>query len=301
MSEGPLTGGRPSEADERPAPRTVAAPIDVAGLIGNVSYEVMPFKKTEASVKRHVPKDVPLTVTATESRGLDATLDLTVALAQDGYRVAPHLAARLVQGEDHLRRIAERLDDVDVRSLFVIGGDAPEPHGPFDSAKALIDALDGIGFRYESLGVGGYPEGHASIPEAALDAALRQKATHADRIITQICFDPDTIASWASQLARSGVDVPIHLGLPGPVNRQKLMRISAGIGLGQSARFLQKQQNLVWRLLLPGGYNPTRLLRRLGKALARAETHVAGLHIFTFNELERTEAWRQKLLASVRA
>ncbi|GGI04110.1 methylenetetrahydrofolate reductase [Egicoccus halophilus] len=301
MSESHSVGGRPDEPGDEDTPRPTVAPIDLAGLVRNIGYEVMPFKKTEASVLQHVPKDVPLTVTAAEGRGLDATLDLAVALARAGYRVAPHLAARLVEDHGQLRRITERLDEAGIRSLFVIGGDAPEPHGPFSSAKELIDALDGIGFSYENLGVGGYPEGHASIPEAALDTALHQKATHADRIITQICFAPDTIAAWASRLEQAGVHVPIHLGVPGPVNRQKLMRISAGIGLGQSARFLQKQQNLVWRLLVPGGYNPTRLLRRLGKTLSQTPTYVSGLHIFTFNELERTEAWRQKLLASVRA
>lgn len=86
--------------------------------------------------------------------------------------------------------------------------------------------------------------------------------------------------------------------MPGPVSRQKLMRISAGIGLGQSARFLQKQQSLLWRFLLPGGYNPTKLAKQLGTAMPTTG-NIRGLHIFTFNEIRKTEAWRRELLASV--
>jgi methylenetetrahydrofolate reductase (NADPH) len=88
--------------------------------------------------------------------------------------------------------------------------------------------------------------------------------------------------------------------MPGPVNRQKLIRISAGIGLGQSARFLQKQSGLLWKFLLPGVYNPTKLVKRLASASEKIGGNIVGLHIFTFNELQGTEQWRQKLLASVR-
>jgi methylenetetrahydrofolate reductase (NADPH) len=128
---------------------------------------------------------------------------------------------------------------------------------------------------------------------------LKRKAPMATRIITQICFDATTTSTWAARIAACGVGLPVQVGLPGPVSRQKLVRISAGLGLGQSARFLRKQRSLLWRLLLPGSYHPTRLARRLGTAVTRTGNNVRGLHIFTFNELARTETWRRELLASV--
>jgi methylenetetrahydrofolate reductase (NADPH) len=81
------------------------------------------------------------------------------------------------------------------------------------------------------------------------------------------------------------------------VSRQKLVRISAGLGLGQSARFLRKQHHLLWRLLLPGGYRPTRLARRL--AAEPTVGNIRGLHIFTFNELHGTELWRRRMLSEL--
>jgi methylenetetrahydrofolate reductase (NADPH) len=268
---------------------------NLADLVRTISYEVMPFRKTEDAVLAHVPTSVPLTVTVTEAKGLDATLDLAERLHKQGYTVAPHLAARQFTDVSHVEDVVARLRDTGLRSVFVIGGDAPAPAGRFPDAFSLLQAMEAIGHPFTEVGIGGYPEGHATIPREAIDLALKQKAPMATRIITQICFNAATTGAWAADIASGGIDLPVYVGLPGPVNRQKLVRISSGIGLGQSARFLRKQSAFFWRLLLPRGYRPNRLVRRLGSV----DGNVRGLHIFTFNELRQTEIWRQRLLAAV--
>ena len=265
----------------------------VAGLVRNISYEVMPLRNAYDAVLADVPVSVPLTVTVTEAKGIDATLDLTERLMAQGYTVTPHLPARQFVDRGHVGDVVSRMRSAGVWSVFVIGGDAPRPVGEFQDAYSLLQAMEAHGHPFE-IGIAGYPEGHAAIPQQAVDLAFKRKAPMAARAVTQICFDAATTASWAA-----AVDLPVHVGVPGPVNRQKLVRISAGLGLGQSARFVRKQHNLVWRLLLPGGYRPTRLVKRLGTALSRMDTNVHGMHIFTFNELHETERWRQELLALV--
>jgi len=272
---------------------------DLAGLLRNVSYEVMPFRRTEHAVLAHVPTSVPLTITVTEARGLGATLELAMRLHGHGYRVSPHLAARQFVDARHVEDVVARLRAAGIRSVFVIGGDAPRPAGRFPDAFSLLQALEATGHPFDEVGIAGYPEGHAGIPREAVDLALKQKAPLATRIITQICFNATTTASWAAGIASAGVELPVHVGLPGPVNRQKLMRISAGLGLGPSARFLHKQGGLLWRLLLPNGYRPTRLVRRLDAAASEVDSRIEGLHVFTFNELRQTEWWRQRLLGAV--
>ncbi|MEV4649342.1 5,10-methylenetetrahydrofolate reductase [Saccharopolyspora sp. NPDC049357] len=264
----------------------------LAALVRNISYEVMPFKSTEQAVVESVPSSVPLTVTATEAKGIDATLGLAERLLARGYRVAPHLPARQFVDRGHVSDVLDRLTAAGADSAFVIGGDAPRPAGKFPDAHSLLEVMAEIGHPFSEVGIGGYPEGHGSIPRPVIDEALRRKTPLATRVITQICFDAATTRDWASE-----VDLPVAVGMPGPVSRQKLVRISAGIGLGRSARFLQKQQGLLWRLLLPGRYDPTRLARRLG-AVAPG-TKLRGLHIFTFNELAGTERWRRRLLDSL--
>lgn len=284
------------EANGATSPRT-----GFADLVRTMSYEVMPFKNTEADVLAYVPKSVPLTVTVTEAKGIDHTLNLTERLLGHGYQVAPHLPARQFVDTAQVTDVVARLTEAGVRSVFVVGGDAPKPAGGFADAFSLLQAMEEANHPFTEVGIGGYPEGHALIPQEAIDLALKQKAPMATRVLTQICFDATTTSTWAANVAAAGVDLPIYVGMPGPVNRQKLMRISAGIGLGQSARFLQKQQSLLWRFLLPGGYNPAKLVKRLASASARTRNNIRGLHIFTFNELKGTERWRQELLATVSA
>lgn len=273
------------------SPAPVPVRVALAQSLAGASYEVLPLTGAEERVRAHVPRDVQLTVTTTEGRGLDATLDLAVRLHGAGYRAAPHLAARLVRDEAHLTDVVARLRAAGIDDVFVIAGDAAEPAGPFPDALSLLEALDRAGRPFASVGIGGYPEGHGRIGDALIRAALEAKTPHATHVVTQICFDAATTARWARD-----VRLPVRVGVPGPVARAKLVRISTGLGLGQSARFLAKQQSLLWRFLLPGGYRPDRLLTALGPEFTHAGG-LAGIHVFTFNELEATERWRRAWIA----
>lgn len=262
-------------------------------------YEVIPLDGTEEAVVEHVPKSIGLTVTASPAKGLDATIDLAGRLAGHGFKVAPHLSARLIRDEVHLGEILERLREAGVRGAFVIAGDAPEPAGKFEGAAQLLEAMARIGHHFEEVGIGGYPESHPIISDEATIRAMYDKAPYATYIVSQICFDAAVISSWARWVKRRGVALPIYVGMPGNVSRQKLMRISASIGLGESARFLKKNSGRLLRMFLPGGYKPDRLIGALKPALTDPESNVAGFHIYTFNELRKTEEWRRALLRRV--
>jgi methylenetetrahydrofolate reductase (NADPH) len=237
-----------------------------------------------------------VTVTVTQGKGLDPTLDLAERLVSHGYNAAPHLAARLIKDRWHLDDILARLHSARVSSVFVIAGDAAEPLGSFHDAPTLLEAMHTDGHHFTQLGVGGYPEGHAHIPSELLEQSLRRKVAHATQVISQLCFNPSTTTKWAQRMHASGVTLPIRVGLPGAVTRERLLRITANIGLGPSARFLKKQSSMLWRFFRPGGYQPDRLIRRLAPALSQPSLNIEGFHLFTFNEIERTEAWRQDLL-----
>jgi methylenetetrahydrofolate reductase (NADPH) len=269
----------------------------LAAALRTASYEVLPFKSTEEKVVTHVPRDVALTVTTTEVKGLGPTLDLAARLSRQGYTAAPHVAARLVRDDAHLADVVAQLREAGVDSVFVIGGDAAEPAGAFPDALSLLERLDDMGHPFRTVGIGGYPEGHGHIDDELIDQALKLKAPYATQVITQLCFDATTTVEWARGVRARGVELPIRVGIPGAVSRQKLVRISAGLGLGQSARFLKKQQNMFWRFFLPGGYSPYKLVERLTPSFGRPGTNLAGFHVFTFNELEMTEAWRRDWLA----
>lgn len=275
------------------------SPGVLARVLRTASYEVLAFPSTEEKVLAAVPRDVGLTISTTTGRGLEPTLDLAARLRHHGYRVAPHLVARLVRDESHLAEITARLHEADVDAVFVVGGDAAEPVGPFNDALSLLLAMGSE--QFTTIGIAGYPEGHALVDEGRIREALTEKATYATEITTQMCFDSEATLRWARAIHRAGVTTPIRVGIPGAVRRQKLIRISATLGLGQSARFLAKQQNLLWRFFLPGGYRPDRLVEDLTPAFGRLGSSLSGLQVFTFNELAPTEAWRQRWLTRLGA
>src|SRR5207249_3128351 len=132
------------------------------------------------------PIDLPLTISTSHARGPEPTFELAVRLAGHGYSVTPHLAAHQVRDTTHLSDLVARLAAAGVDRLFVIGGDAPEPAGPFGDALALLVALEDLGHPFRSIGIAGYPEGHAKIETQLLDKALSKKAPYATHVITQI-------------------------------------------------------------------------------------------------------------------
>jgi methylenetetrahydrofolate reductase (NADPH) len=122
------------------------------------------------------------------------------------------------------------------------------------------------------------------------------KEALATYIVSQISFDAQVIATWIRRVRDRGVELPIHIGVPGPVAARRLLRISARIGLGESGRFLRRHRSWL-RLLLRRTYRPDALLEQLAPHFSRPDSGVAGLHIYSFNEIERVERWRRDAIA----
>jgi methylenetetrahydrofolate reductase (NADPH) len=266
-------------------------------LLRRPRLEVMPLDGIEEEVIAQVARELKITVTSSPTRGVEATLALTQRLVAHGYTVVPHLAARLVADRAHLRDVLARLADLGVREVFVVAGDIRQPAGEFEGAAALLAAMAEVGHDLDEIGITGYPESHAFISDETTIQAMFDKAPLATYIVSQICFDPEVIATWIGRVRARGVELPIHIGLPGPIAATRLLRLSGRIGLGESARFLRRHGNWLGRLVLPRAYRPERLLDDLAPCLSRPDSGVAGLHLFTFNELAQTERWRTEAIA----
>lgn len=276
--------------------QTVASAADpLPSLLRASRYEVLPLDGIEEQLLAYVPRDVTVTVTASPTKGLEPTLALVHRLSGCGYRVVPHLSARLVRDGAHLPELVGELRTAGVRDVFVVAGDAEKPHGPFEGATDLLDALAGLGSPFEEVGITGYPESHPLIDDETTIASMFAKAEHATYIASQVCFDPAVTARWIENVWERGTRLPIYVGIPGLVSRAKLIRISAKIGVNDSLRFLRKNGSFAGRLLRPGGFSPDDLVDGLGEETL-AGGKVAGFHVFTFNDVADTEAWRQERL-----
>jgi methylenetetrahydrofolate reductase (NADPH) len=259
-------------------------------------YEVLPLDGVAEGVLAHLPRGSKVTLTASPTKGLEATLTVAEALAPRDYSVVPHLSARLVRDRAHLEEIVARLRAVDVREVFVIAGDARRPAGQYAGAAELLAAMGELRESFAEIGISGYPESHRFISDETTIEAMFAKEPMATYIVSQICFDADTIATWVKRVRGRGTHLPIWIGVPGAVDTRKLMRTSLRIGLGESVRFLRGQRGLLRRFLSPRRYTPTDLLEQLTPTFADPEARVGGIHVYTFNELKETETWRRQLV-----
>jgi methylenetetrahydrofolate reductase (NADPH) len=263
-------------------------------------YEVLPLDGIADDVLEHLPAGRKVTVTSSPSRGLEATLGLAEELAPGGYEVVPHLAARLIANRAHLEEVVVRLKNAGVREAFVIAGDARQPAGEFEGAAELLSAMAGLREGFAEVGISGYPESHHFISDETTIEAMFEKEPMATYIVSQICFDADVIRTWIRRVRERGTSLPIWIGVPGAVESRKLLGTSLRIGLGQSVRFLRGKRGLLRRLFAARTYTPTELLVALAPSFADPAARVSGVHVYTFNEIKKTEIWRRQLVDRLR-
>ena len=267
--------------------------LSINNMLKSARFEVIPMKGVvEEAVT--LPAGSVVTVTASPRKGIEATFTLSEELAGRGFRVVPHLTARQVRDKSHLHEIVGRLSAGGFEDVFIIGGDIAEPAGIYDSSIALISDMVEMGNRPSRIGVAAYPEGHPLINREALMQALKAKQPFVNYMVTQICFDPQTIGRWLADVRSNGITLPVYIGIPGVVKRPKLLEISLRVGVGDSTRFLKNHLGMVARLLQHDMYNPDSLVKKI-TGLTRDQA-VAGFHIYTFNQCLSTKHWREKAL-----
>jgi methylenetetrahydrofolate reductase (NADPH) len=264
-------------------------------VLQHARYEVLPTPSTEDKVLASLPTDLVVTITASPGQGLEATFALAERLRDQGYDVVPHLAARMISGRSELAEICDRLVSHGVTTVFVPGGDA-EPTGSYHDALSVLVDLDALGRPFAEVGITGYPESHPTIHDDLTVQSMWDKRSYATQIVSNLTFDPSAISSWLGRMRRRGVTLPVLLGIPGPVERTKLLAMATKIGVGESTRFLVKHKGTFARLAAPGGFTGERFLEKCAPALAAPDAQVTGLHVFTFNQIAETEAWRGNLL-----
>lgn len=258
--------------------------------------EVFPAGSVEKRLSV-LPAKSCVAVTCSPTRGVDVTLDICERLVRRGFRVVPHVVAKTVRDEPHLREILRRIGNLHIDSIFVPGGDGPKPIGKYSTAYELLRAIAEHDHGIREIGVAGHPEGHPSVPKHVLMDELERKQALATYLVTQMCFDAPALSTWLRAVRDRGIGLPAWIGLPGVVDRAVLLATSMRIGVGDSLRFLRSQGNVVGRLLT--SYRPDDFLRELAPTLADPLLRVAGFHLYSFNQVKQSEDWRKAYLATL--
>lgn len=268
-------------------------------LVAAPKFELIPLSNAVEKVVELPPASI-VTVTASPSHGIEATLELSETLAAHGHTPVPHLSAHMISDRGHLLDVLDRCADGGLMRTFVVGGDSKDK-GEFHDGLALLRAIDEAGHPFNEIGVPAYPEGHTDISSARLLEVLLEKQRYASYMTTQMCFNPGAIVEWIGAMRSAGVTLPVHLGTPGVAELTKLITISARIGIADSARYLKKNRKMVGSLLTPGKFGPDALLVGMAEAFTDPSAKVEALHMFTFNQVGATVEWQQRMLADLTA
>ena len=255
-------------------------------------------------IAAHLPAGTPVYVNHLPRQILADTLRALVAVRDAGLEPVPHIAARRVASREEIKAFLEyAARDAGVRKVLLIGGERPEPDGPYkDAATVLRDGvLAECGIR--EVGLAGYPEGHPSIPNDALERALREKLDLAAQqglgsyLVTQFSFAPQRIVEYCAALARRIPALPVYVGLAGPTDAITLLRFAQRCGVSASLRALRAQGIGAVRLVTHT--DPGDQIKAIARyCTAHAHCNVVGVHLFSFGGAAKTAAWMNRVIAA---
>ena len=144
----------------------------LAETVRQAYMEIFPTASVESKLDVLEPESY-VAITCSPSKGVEETLAMAERLALRGFKVVPHVAAKMVKDETHLREIMARLDDMPIESLFVPGGDAATPAGKYSTALELLRDIAEFEHRFTNIGIAAHPEGHPGASRQPFGAGRR--------------------------------------------------------------------------------------------------------------------------------
>ncbi len=213
----------------------------------------------------------------------------------DGMVAVPHLDARSVAGHAELARRLNGLVAARVSELMLVAGDRKRPVGVFRDTLDILDSGALVEHGLTRVGIAGYPEGHPLVDPAALAHSLSRKLEYAAAtgtemwLVSQFAFEPRNVITWLETMRRTGMRLPVRVGMAGPARLTTLLAFAARCGVGASARALARRPSAL-RLL--NNWKPDPMLKALARhRLASEDALLSGIHLFTFGGLPQTSRW----------
>lgn len=250
-----------------------------------------------------VPVGTRVYVNHSTRHALADSLPALAALRKAGLEPVPHMAARRVLSRAAARAFLDRASgESGVTKVLLVGGDDPEPRGPYDGGAALL--RDGVfaqsGIR--EIGIPGYPEGHPRIASGVLREALHEKLSLAAaqglgiHMVTQFSFAPARVVEYCAGMARELPALPIYVGMAGPTNARALLRFAQRCGVSASLRALKDQGMATVRLVTHT--DPGEQLSAIARYCAsHAACNIVGIHLFSFGGSTRAAEWMSGVIA----
>ena len=263
----------------------------IKNFLDGFSIEVTP--KAAAKIDNFadlIPKGTLIYIAHIEGTPIEEMVATAKKINEQGFSAMPHFPARIIKDKNVLQDwISKYQNEANVKNGLLIAGGANKPYGEYDSSIQLIESELFDKANFQNLHIAGHPEGSMDIdPDGStknVDQALSWKNEFSKRtdakmaITTQFSFDADSVISWANNLKKSGIDIPIHIGIAGPAKLQTLLKYSIECGVGASIKIIQKRAMDLTKLLLP--YKPTTIITDLANYKANNPSfNIEKVHFF---------------------
>jgi methylenetetrahydrofolate reductase (NADPH) len=276
-----------------------------AELLAAGSLEMSPDRAGDArAIAALLPAGSRVYVNHLPRHGLAQSIRALAALRAAGLEPVPHIAARRIVSRSELAAFLESAAaEAGISKLLLIGGDDPEPRGPYADAAALLreGILAKSGVR--EVGLAGYPEGHPHIPRAALETAFAEKLGLAKAqgiaayVVTQFSFAPQRIVEFCNDMARRAPATPVYVGLAGPTDAGTLLRFAQRCGVSASLRAVRAQG--MGAIHLVTHTDPSEQLAAVARYCAAHDgCNVVGAHLFSFGSAVAAAQWMNRALAA---
>ncbi len=208
-----------------------------------------------------------------------------------GIEAAPHVSC-IGSSREELRQIIHNYKNHGFDHLVALRGDLPSGlagAGALRFASELVEFIRRETGRHFHIDVACYPEFHpqAQSAETDLENFRRKVDAGADSAITQYFYNADAYFRFIESCSRLGIDVPIVPGIMPITNRSQLVRFSNMCGAEIPRWILKRLYDFGDDLDAIRSFGIDVSIRLCAQLL---DAGVPGLHIYTMNKAEASEA-----------
>jgi methylenetetrahydrofolate reductase (NADPH) len=233
---------------------------------------------------------------------IDDIVTLAGQVQKLGLKATPHIIARKLESRDQLERALARCQEMGIHNALCVAGDITADKPAYNSSLEVLQTGLFAKYGFREVGVAGHPEGSKAIGEERVEQALRGKAEFAKTaafdlyFATQFGFDPKPFIDWEAATSAKGIDLPIHVGMPGPASLRQLAKFAMLCGVGASMRMLTSRTSAMANLLSTQAPDEmvTALARHKG---SNPQSRFKKVHFFAFGGVVKTARWANAVIS----
>lgn len=275
----------------------------ISAFVRDYSIEITPHDagKLEA-IRAELAPNTAVYVAHPPGVPIDDIVTLAGQVQKLGLKATPHVIARKLESRDQLERALARCQELGIHNALCVAGDITADKPAFNSSLEVLQTGLFSKYGFREVGVAGHPEGSKAIGEERVEQALRGKVAFAATadfklyFATQFGFDPQPFIDWEAATNAKGINLPIHVGMPGPAKLTQLAKFAMLCGVGASMRMLTTRTSAMANLL--SAQAPDDMVTALAKYRGNnPQSRFQKIHFFAFGGVVKTARWANAVIS----